>query len=158
MRTSIAKLATCHYSPSRHASVVPLLHQVRPFPSILTHTRFTDHVNSDEPADPSRDDIVTESLSLFRANSLFRNFEIKGSADRTLIYLILFIGDCLSKISTAKAPGWNAKEAEKQLASYAMEAFSLPGEPGFPLNSLYQPPQGRMDAGPFPFLRWSTGS
>lgn len=42
---------------------------------------------------------MTESLDLFRANSLFRNFEIKGGADRLLIYLILFIGDCLTKIS-----------------------------------------------------------
>lgn len=34
------------------------------------------------PADPQRPDIVEESIDLFRANSLFRNFEIKGGADR----------------------------------------------------------------------------
>lgn len=34
------------------------------------------------PIDPSRPDIVDESIDLFRANSLFRNFEIKGPADR----------------------------------------------------------------------------
>lgn len=32
--------------------------------------------------DPSRMDIVDESIDLFRANTLFRNFEIKGPADR----------------------------------------------------------------------------
>ena len=53
--------------------------------------------------DSERDDIVTEALDLFRANSLFRNFEIKGPADRVLIYLILFIGDCLSRISTSQS-------------------------------------------------------
>jgi actin related protein 2/3 complex subunit 3 len=29
--------------------------------------------------DPSRPDIVEEALDLFRANCLFRNFEIKGA-------------------------------------------------------------------------------
>jgi len=50
--------------------------------------------------DPSRPDIIAESLDLFRANALFRNFEIQGPADRLLIYIILFIGDCLTKIAT----------------------------------------------------------
>jgi len=40
-------------------------------------------------ADPEQADIVDETLDLFRANSLFRNFEIKGPADRLLILLIL---------------------------------------------------------------------
>lgn len=51
-------------------------------------------------ADSEREDIIQESLELFRANCLFRNFEIKGSGDRLLIYLILFIGDCLSRINS----------------------------------------------------------
>lgn len=98
------------------------------------------------PADPNRDDIIAESLDLFRANSLFRNYEIKSASDRVLIYLILFIGDCLTKISQAKAPGWTAVEAQKQLSTYTIENFFLPGEPGFPLNSLYQAPSNRLDA------------
>ena len=53
--------------------------------------------------DQDRPDIITEALDLFRANSLFRNFEIKGPADRVLIYLILFIGDCLSRIGTRES-------------------------------------------------------
>ena len=36
-------------------------------------------------------DIVDEAIYLFRANVLFRNFEVQGSADRTLIYLTLLI-------------------------------------------------------------------
>lgn len=35
-----------------------------------------------DAVDPSRADIVDEAIDLFRANSLFRNFEIKGGADR----------------------------------------------------------------------------
>jgi hypothetical protein len=48
-------------------------------------------------------------LSLFRANTFFRNFEIKGPADRLLIYGILFVSECLGKIKSGMGP----KEAEK---------------------------------------------
>lgn len=55
--------------------------------------------------------------------------------------------------STAKAPGWTSQDALKQLSSYAVENFTLPEEPGFPLNSLYQPPANRMESGTFHSLR-----
>ncbi|CCF54318.1 hypothetical protein NDA18_001414 [Ustilago nuda] len=97
------------------------------------------------PIDPSRPDIIDESIDLFRANSLFRNFEIKGPADRLLIYLILFISDCLTKIASSKIP-WTTNEANKQLQTYAVDAFALPGDANFPLNSLYAPPAGRAEA------------
>ncbi|GAA6003533.1 hypothetical protein JCM10207_000378 [Rhodosporidiobolus poonsookiae] len=89
-----------------------------------------------QPADPSRPDIIDESLALFRANSLFRNFEIKGPADRVLIYLILFVGDCLGRIAANRT--WTPQDAQKQLTTHAMDHFSLPGEPGFPLNQVFQ--------------------
>ena len=54
-------------------------------------------------------DALDEVLSLFRANTFFRNFEIKGPADRLLIYGILFVSECLTKIK----PSMGAKEAEK---------------------------------------------
>ncbi|EPQ28232.1 uncharacterized protein PFL1_04059 [Pseudozyma flocculosa PF-1] len=97
------------------------------------------------PVDPSQMDIVDESIDLFRANSLFRNFEIKGPADRTLIYLILFISDCLTKISSARIP-MTQNEAHKQLSTYAVDAFALPGDANFPMNSLYAAPANRADA------------
>ncbi|KAH8923690.1 ARP2/3 complex, 21 kDa p21-Arc subunit [Atractiella rhizophila] len=97
-------------------------------------------------ASPSDQDIVDEAIELFRINALFRNFEIKGGADRVLIYLIMFISDCLTKIASPPAKGWSANEATKQLTSYAVDNFSLPGEPGFPLNNLYQAPATRPDA------------
>lgn len=96
-------------------------------------------------ADPSSDDIVDEALTLFRANCFFRNFEIKGPADRTLIYLILFISDCLTKI-TAKSPAPNQAEGLKLLTTLAMTNFSIPGDGQFPLNALYSPPAARTDA------------
>ncbi|KAJ8296197.1 Actin-related protein 2/3 complex subunit 3 [Rhodotorula toruloides] len=91
-----------------------------------------------QPADPSIPDIIDESLQLFRANSLFRNFEIKTPADRALIYLILFIGDCLGRIAQART--WTHQDALKQLTTHSLSHFSLPGEPGFPLNQVFIPP------------------
>lgn len=91
-------------------------------------------------------DIISEAILLFRANVLFRNFEIKGGGDRLLIYLILFISDCIAKLSKS-LPSLN--EGSKQLNTLAIDSISLPGEAGFPLNSLYSPPQSRMDAGEF---------
>ena len=54
-------------------------------------------------------DSLDEVLSLFRANTFFRNFEIKGPADRLLIYGILFLSEALGKIK----PTMGKKEAEK---------------------------------------------
>ncbi|RHZ82247.1 hypothetical protein Glove_110g113 [Diversispora epigaea] len=95
------------------------------------------------PSAPSdTDDIIDEALDLFRANCLFRNFEIKGNADRVLIYLILFISDGLNRL--VKNP--SQKEAMKNLNTKALDNFALPGEPGFPLNALYSAPSNRSDA------------
>ncbi|CEQ39222.1 SPOSA6832_00722 [Sporobolomyces salmonicolor] len=95
----------------------------------------TDSLWSTSLADLERPDIIAETLSLFRPNSLFRNFEIKGPADRILIYLILFTGDCLGKVGQART--WTAADALKHLTTHALDHFSLPGEPGFPLNSVF---------------------
>ncbi|KIR60459.1 arp2/3 complex 21 kDa subunit [Cryptococcus bacillisporus CA1873] len=98
-------------------------------------------------SDPSQPDIIEESLDLFRANCLFRNFEIKGPADRLLIYLILFISDCLTKLApTAGKPSPSYQEATKVLQTLSVDNFALPGDAGFPLNSLYHPPASRVDA------------
>lgn len=97
-------------------------------------------------ADPSQSDIIDETLDLFRANSLFRNFEIKGPADRLLIVLILFISDCLAKISAARTPPTQI-ECTKLLNTLAVDSFAIPGDAGFPLNAHYQSPASRLDGG-----------
>lgn len=91
-------------------------------------------------------DIIDETLDLFRANSLFRNFEIKGPGDRLLIILILFISDCLAKLGSARTPPTQI-EASKTLNTLAVDNFPLPGDANFLLNSHYAPPGSRADAG-----------
>lgn len=50
-----------------------------------------------------QEDIVEEALYYFRANVLFRNYQIEGPADRSLIYLTFFIQQCLKELE--KHPG-----------------------------------------------------
>lgn len=84
----------------------------------------------------------------FRANCLFRNFEIKGPADRLLIYLILFISDCITHVASKPGkPSPSYGEAVKSLQTLSVDHFSLPGEVGFPLNSLFKGPKDRMEGG-----------
>jgi actin related protein 2/3 complex subunit 3 len=66
---------------------------------------------SDLDIDPDSEayDILDETLTLFRANTLFRNFEIKGPADRVLIYGILWISECLGRVK----PNMSMRDAEK---------------------------------------------
>lgn len=87
-------------------------------------------------------DIVEEVLDLFRANSFFKNFDIKGPADRLLIYGILFVSDCLSKLNGKIS----YREGVRVLNNLALDSFALPGDIGFPLNALYQAPATRNDA------------
>ncbi|CAN3373414.1 hypothetical protein DIURU_000343 [Diutina rugosa] len=87
-------------------------------------------------------DIVEETLDLFRANSFFRNFEIKGGADRLLIYGILFVSQCLSKLNKTTT----VRDAHRTLNSLAVDSFALPGDIGFPLNSMYTPPKTKNEA------------
>ena len=44
-------------------------------------------------------DIIDEALEYFKPNIFFREYEIKGAADRTLIYLTFYITECLRKLS-----------------------------------------------------------
>ncbi|KAH9060969.1 ARP2 3 complex 21 kDa subunit [Lactarius vividus] len=96
-------------------------------------------------ASTEQGDIIDETLDLFRANSLFRNFEIKGPGDRLLIILILFISDCLAKLGSARTPPTQI-EATKTLNTLAVDNFPIPGDANFLLNAHYAPPASRADA------------
>lgn len=102
------------------------------------HTKFRG------PAYPPQQDydIVEETLDLFRANCFFKNFEIKGGADRLLIYGILFVSDCLSKLNKTVS----FRDATRILNNLSLDNFALPGDVGFPLNSMYQPPANKNEA------------
>jgi len=89
--------------------------------------------NESPEIDSESYDILDEVLALFRANTFFRNFEIQGPADRLLIYGILFVSECLSKIR----PQHGVRDATKEVMNAALDLnFAIPGDPAFPLNQV----------------------
>ncbi|KAJ1831964.1 subunit of the Arp2/3 complex [Coemansia sp. RSA 2711] len=94
-------------------------------------------------ADPTMtSDAIDEALELFRPNSFFKNFEIKGAGDRLLIYVILFVSQCLGKLraSTTQA------EATKALYTLAVTSVVIPADAKFPLASMYPAVGDRMES------------
>merc|ERR1719348_2529701 len=82
------------------------------------------------------DSFVDQALDVFKANILFKQFKIETDGDRTLVYVTLYILDCLKRLQ--KAP--NRERATQAMKSAALEDFSLPGDAKFPLNSFYPKP------------------
>ncbi|KAJ3504811.1 hypothetical protein NM208_g16282 [Fusarium decemcellulare] len=100
---------------------------------------------ANESPDPDSEsyDILDEVIALFRANTFFRNFEIQGPADRLLVYGIWFVSDCLTKIR----PQASLRDAQKDVMNLALDLnFAIPGDPGWPLNQMYEPPRDRQEA------------
>lgn len=87
-------------------------------------------------------DIIEEALYYFKANVFFRTYEIKSEADRLLIYITLYITECLKKLQ--KCP--TKAQGQNEMYSLALSKFEIPGEPGFPLNSVYAKPQNQTEA------------
>jgi len=89
-----------------------------------------------------KEDVVDEALFYFKANILFRNFDVTSNSDRLLVYLTLYISSVLKKVvKKSKA------ESEKLLYAYALENFALPGDAGFPLGGLVSKPATKGEAG-----------
>lgn len=82
------------------------------------------------------DDIIDEVMGYFKANVLFKHFEVKGPADRVLIYLTLYITQCLQKLERCPAQ----LEGLKALTAMSHESFRIPGEMGFALGSFFPTP------------------
>lgn len=89
-----------------------------------------------------KDDIIDEVLTLFRANVLFRNFEVQGGADRTLIYLTLHVVQCLVKCERIE----DKQLALKELRALSIKNFPGPGEAGWTLGGLFPAPSNATEA------------
>lgn len=86
------------------------------------------------------EDIVGETLRLFKSNVLFKNFEVHGPADLLLIYLTLFTAQCLRTL-VKKTKG----EARTALNLLALQQFALPGDPNFVLGGFVTKPANEQD-------------
>ena len=45
------------------------------------------------------EDVIDEAIAQFRANIFFKNYEVRGPADKVIIYLTVFIQRCLEVIA-----------------------------------------------------------
>ncbi|GLH14310.1 Actin-related protein 2/3 complex subunit 3 [Gryllus bimaculatus] len=86
-------------------------------------------------------DIIDEALYYFKANVFFRTYEIKSEADRVLIYITLYITECLKRLQKCS----NKNQGMQEMYTLAISKFDIPGDPGFPLNSVYAKPANPTD-------------
>jgi actin related protein 2/3 complex subunit 3 len=92
-------------------------------------------------------DIIDETMASFRANVLFKNYEVLGASDRTLIYLTLFVQQCLTKVGQSDCK--DKKMAKASLYQLAIKGFSIPGESGFCLGGMFPAPDSRDESDAF---------
>eukprot|EP01029_Cantina_marsupialis_P000106 TRINITY_DN10117_c0_g2_i1.p1 TRINITY_DN10117_c0_g2~~TRINITY_DN10117_c0_g2_i1.p1 ORF type:complete len:175 (+),score=19.81 TRINITY_DN10117_c0_g2_i1:44-568(+) len=89
-------------------------------------------------------DIIQEVLDNYRANVLFKTFNIEGNADRLLIYLTLFANQVLSIVDSH---GKKCKECQSALSRLGQsETFFLPGTKSFPLSAMYPSLEAGQDS------------
>ncbi|XP_058113649.1 actin-related protein 2/3 complex subunit 3 isoform X3 [Magnolia sinica] len=102
------------------------------------------HIKGPAPiSDQDRTDIVDEAITFFRANVFFRNFDIKSSADKILIYLTLYINVALKRLEGCRT----LAEGTKAIINLGLEKVPVPGEAGFPFGGLFALPQSHQEAG-----------
>lgn len=69
-------------------------------------------------------DIIDEAFFYFKPNVFFKTYEIQSNADRVLIYLTLYIIECLKRLARL-----NCREAGVQeLHALAISRFDIPGK------------------------------
>jgi len=113
--------------------------QLSTLPLLAIKTEFRGPASKQTTPD---EDIIDEAVNYFRANILFRNFEVKGPADKLLIYLTLYVHQCLIRIQ-----GRDKDSALKTLQGLAIENFPLPGEAnGGALAGFLPPTNSRGEA------------
>ncbi|XP_056129016.1 actin-related protein 2/3 complex subunit 3-B-like [Lampris incognitus] len=86
-------------------------------------------------------DVIDEAIYYFKANVFFKNYEIKNEADRTLIYVTLYISECLKKLQKCSS----RSQGETEMYILGITNFPIPGEPGFPLNAMYAKPSNKQE-------------
>jgi hypothetical protein len=67
----------------------------------------------------------------------------QSEADRVLIYITLYITECLKKLQKCSTKNQGMHE----MYTLAISKFDIPGDPGFPLNSVYAKPISSTEAG-----------
>ncbi|PHT75516.1 Actin-related protein 2/3 complex subunit 3 [Capsicum annuum] len=101
------------------------------------------HIRGPAPvSEQDTTDIVDEAITFFRANVFFKNFDIKSSSDKLLIYLTLYINIALKRLEGCRT----LAEGTKAIINLGLENVPVPGETGFPFPGLFSAPQSQKEA------------
>jgi len=87
-------------------------------------------------------DVVDEAIGYYRANVLYRSYDVQGASDKTLIFLELCVGQFMKRFEGCKTKA----EAYKTVHALALEPLLLPGDPGFALGGFLQAPASKSEA------------
>ena len=91
-------------------------------------------------------DAIDEVLDGFRANVLYRKFDVRSGSDRLLAYLTFFASDALRKYAEGCPDKRTAVKAARELAS---GRFACPGEADFEFGALLPAPETREEGEKF---------
>ena len=85
------------------------------------------------------EDIIDESIRLFRANVFLKSFNINNPTDRTLSFLTVFINHFLKALRKYFDRGQlrTRKDAQNIVTRLFNVAESIPGESTFSINSVF---------------------
>ncbi|KAM1539021.1 hypothetical protein ACFX10_003872 [Malus domestica] len=101
------------------------------------------HIKGPAPVSKQdRTDIVDEGISFFRANVFFRNFDVKSSTDKLLIYLTFCINVALKRLEGCRT----LAEGTKAIINLGLQKVLVTGEPSFPFPGLFPLPQSQQEA------------
>mmetsp|Transcript_3033 Transcript_3033/g.4389 ORF Transcript_3033/g.4389 Transcript_3033/m.4389 type:complete len:177 (+) Transcript_3033:24-554(+) len=91
-------------------------------------------------------DIIDEAIDYFRCNVLHKTFPNPGSADLTLCYLTVYIGELLKFLKNT-ATKTEAKRKSTQVSH--SNNFSIPGDDSFCLPGFFGNPATKSEADVF---------
>jgi len=133
--------------PSLYHSSLESRQKIGNISKLSFRTKFNGPIRSVEnehlrKEDPVGLDIIDEAIYFFKSNIFFSSYEVKSEADRNIIYLTLYIIECLKVIANAS----NRNAATQDLFQLGLSKFAIPGDPKFPLNNLYQKPHNTQEA------------
>ena len=78
-------------------------------------------------------DILDQAIRFFRANVLFKRFDVRGEGDRTLLYLTFYLSLCMNRLEKARTRA----EGERAMAELARESFAAPGDSKWILGAFF---------------------
>ena len=92
---------------------------------------------------PDSMDLIDETIYYFRANVFLSKFEIKNEIDRLLVYLTLYILECIKLINRTCV---TKKQAELAMINFSKNRIWMNEESNV-LNFIYKKPDSSTESG-----------